>query len=482
MTAADFLAEIRKSIAKGDDLRVVFSRIEFLIKGKASQLEITHTRSRYETLQREIRLGTLDFQTQNIERNRITASLLSFIDTIDEEIKDNNKFKDNIESEIDKYFEKEASSPNFYEWLNQNRKIKNLTIGFAILYTISLIIYLLYQKDLEKWILPTIVHWIFVLTVAFWLFRFKRYSIDTNTTETGEIPEFVKEKNNAEKRIRDRLRLTKLTNYDDWSENEKQQLWNIYKKGVNETLEQFTTGWFFMWALWALFYVVILCGVKVEWIYDLVNYLGTATFLFMYLTLTISTTGRIIFSLLMKILLVVVMITAVQYFLTQRIVYFGSDQQQVQFWFRLIIGLIACATFSTVFGRLLDSKFVNTPTLLSMLMYGYAAIQPLYAFFDFSDMTLYYKVTVNKIDAATMAIKQIEEEKESHIKIVPLMLFFILSVAFYMKLLLFLIITWILRSGRLLYFVSQEGSLNYKQDDDIKEFMQNISIENSKLI
>lgn len=468
MTVADFLGEIRKAIAKGDDLRTVFSKIEFLIKGKASQLEITHTSGRYETLQREIRLGTLDYQTQNIERNKITASLLSFLDTIEEEIKENNKFKENIESEINKYYEKEASSPNFYEWLNHNRKTKRLAIGFAILYTLSLIFFLIYQKELEKWVLPTIVHWIFIVTVAFWLFRFKRYSIDTDPQETETTPEFIRQRKIAEQKIRDRLRLTKLTNYDDWSEDEKQKLWNSYKKGVNETLEQFTTGWFFMWVLWALFYVVILCGVKIEWVNDFVNYLGTATFLFMYLTLTISTTGRIIFSLLMKLLLVVAMITALQYFLTQRIVDFGSDQQQVQFWFRLIVGLIASATFSTVFGRLLDSKFVNTPIILSMMMYGYAAIQPLYAFFDFTKMTLFYEV--------------LDETKSSDIKIFPLMLFFVLTIAFYMKLLLFLIISWILQSGRLLYFVSQEGSLNYKQDDDIKEFMQNISIENSKLI
>ncbi|MBX2892068.1 MAG: hypothetical protein KF734_14155 [Saprospiraceae bacterium] len=193
-----------------------------------------------------------------------------------------------------------------------------------------------------------------------------------------------------------------------------------YKKGVNDTLEQFSTGWFFMWALWAIFYSVILCGLKEEWIKDFINYLGTATFLFMYLTLTITTTGRIIFSLLIKILLIISLVTALQFYLTPRL---GSDALEAQFWFRLVVGIIACSIFSTVFGRLLDSKFVNTPIVISICLYAYAAIQPLYAFWDFTEMALIQKENDNC---------NLVEKDRALIDIEPTLMFFALTFAFYL--------------------------------------------------
>lgn len=325
------------------------------------------------------------------------------------------------------------------------------------------------HDDEKTWNLPVIVHWLFIVSVSFWVFNFRRFSIsEVSNANEGNEPNDI----TIENKIRDRLRLTKLASYEDWSEIEKNKLWASYKKGVNDTLEQFSTGWFFMWALWAIFYSVLLCGLKEEWIKDFLNYLGTATFLFMYLTLTITTTGRIIFSLLIKILLIISLITALQFYITPR---FQSNAQDLQalFWFRLIVGIIACSIFSTVFGRLLDSKFVNTPILISVGLYAYAAIQPLYAFWDFTEMAL---VKMENIGG------KLKEIGRAVVDIKPTLLFFSLTIAFYLKLLLFLVISWILRSGRLLFFVAQEGSLNYKQDDEIKEFMKSVPIENSRII
>jgi len=475
MRVTDFLDEIKRDIARGIDLRQIFRRIEFLLKGHPQQLEIIHHSGRYETLQREIRLGTLDYQTQSIERNKISSALLSFIEVVEDEVKENEKFKRNIEREINTYNEREASCPGFWEWLKGNRKVKILVIFFAILYATSLLVFLKYSHVFvdplgkKTWNLPVIVHWLFIVSVSFWLFKFRRFSIsEIGNVNEGNEPNDV----TIENKIRDRLRLTKLASYEDWSEVEKNKLWASYKKGVNDTLEQFSTGWFFMWALWAIFYSVILCGVKEEWVKDFLNYLGTATFLFMYLTLTITTTGRIIFSLLIKILLIISLITALQFYITPR---FQSNEQDLQamFWFRLVVGIIACSVFSTVFGRLLDSKFVNTPILISVGLYAYAAIQPLYAFWDFTEMGLVKKQNIGGT---------FKETGRALVDIEPTLMFFSLTIAFYLKLLLFLVISWILRSGRLLFFVAQEGSLNYKQDDEIKEFMKSVPIENSRII
>lgn len=471
MSANEFINQIKTEIAKGEDLRKIFHRMEFLLKGQPKYLEVIHQSNRYEILQKEIRLGTLDYQTQGIERNKIVNSILSFLEFIESEIKDNDNFKVLLEKEVIEFEKREASSPNFFNWIKSNKSIKNLAIGFAIFYTIGLAIFIyfqvklepeLFQKTLGRWNIPIIIHWLFILVVSFWLFRFKRFSIEEDNYGNNEISEFQQKKIRIEKNIRDKLRLTKLTDYLDWTEEEKEKLWRSYKKGVNKTIEQFSIGWFSMWALWAVFYGMFLCGIEQVWLKDFINYLGTATFLFMYLTLTITTTGRIIFSLIIKILLIITVITILQLYLSTRL---GYNQEHVQFWFRLIFGLIACSVFSTVFGRLLDSKFVNTPILLSTMMYFYAAIQPLYCLFDFTSMRL-------SVDNALLA----------DISIKPTVFFFVLSIAFYMKILLFLIITWILRTGRLLYFVAQEGSLNYKNDDEIKLFIQNISIEDSRLI
>ena len=51
------------------------------------------------------------------------------------------------------------------------------------------------------------------------------------------------------------------------------------------------------------------------------------------------------------------------------------------FWSRLVVGFFACASFSTVFGRL-TSKFIDIPWGLIILMFLYASMQPLYTFFD----------------------------------------------------------------------------------------------------
>ncbi|MDX1912697.1 MAG: hypothetical protein SFV22_14495 [Saprospiraceae bacterium] len=501
MKAIEFLAKLKKEIAKAEDLRKVYRKMEFLLKGDPKELEIIHNQSRYEELQRKIRLGTLDFQTQSIEINRIKESLLSLISLLEEELKENEKLRSEIDAGIAAYYDQDESCPSFWEWVKSNKGIKRMVAFFCILYVVSLLLYLVFQNNLtgEKcdgtgnqldfgWNLPMLVHWLFIITVCFWLFKFKRFSViegdlsytheATNQTaaKSDQSDADENEKKEAkvvsvESQIRDRLRLTKLADYEDWSESEKEKLWHSYKKGVNKTLEQFSSAWFFMWALWAIFYGVLLSGVKSDWAPDFLNYLGTATFLFMYLTLAITTTGRIIFSLLIKILLIIVLVTALQEFLEPRL---GDNPTQVQFWFKLVVGIVACSIFSTVFGRLIDSKFVNTPIVISICLYAYAAIQPLYAFWGFTEMDLWTGKCVEKVFNG--------RSESTNISINYSLMLFSLTFAFYLKLILFLVISWIIRSGRLLYFVTQEGSLNYKQDDEIKQFMKHVPVETSRII
>ncbi|MBX2892071.1 MAG: hypothetical protein KF734_14170 [Saprospiraceae bacterium] len=204
------------------------------MKGHPRQLEIVHNSGRYEALQKEIRLGTLDYQTQSIERNKISSALLSLIEIVEQEAKDNEKFKEIIEKEINAFNQKEASSPGFWEWFRGNKKIKYLVVFFGVLYALSLFIYLKYSSLLSNqscdytWNLPIIVHWLFIVTVSFWLFKFRRFSISENKITGEEMVNNLQPDSVIEKKIRDSLRLTKLASYEDWSEDEKNKLWASY--------------------------------------------------------------------------------------------------------------------------------------------------------------------------------------------------------------------------------------------------------------
>jgi len=53
--------------------------------------------------------------------------------------------------------------------------------------------------------------------------------------------------------------------------------------------------------------------------------------------------------------------------------------------------------------------------------------------------------------------------------------------AFILKAVLFITVTWILRTGKLVYFMIEESSLNFKRDKNFAGFLDNIRIEETQL-
>lgn len=60
---------------------------------------------------------------------------------------------------------------------------------------------------------------------------------------------------------------------------------------------------------------------------------------------------------------------------------FFYDIKSVNLFFKTISGLLVFLSMATVIGKF-DTKFVSSPSIVIMILYCYAAIQPLFVFFD----------------------------------------------------------------------------------------------------
>lgn len=239
-------------------------------------------------------------------------------------------------------------------------------------------------------------------------------------------------------------------NKNDLSEEEK-EYWSklacnnlneitIAKKNANKALENFIHEWRYLWFSWALFYLVCTIRTLLDFLQipseptwlghtftlleNTANNYGTLMFIFMYLYLT-STNEKIAVRVNKPFWVLVVIIGAIiemVFILTfDKVIYDVSE-----FVIKSLIGIFAGVSMMAFLGKI-NSRIINVPIVIIWILYLYASMQPMYVFFRVVD-------TINLDDI--------------------LITFCLIG-----KVVLFLTITWLLNTKRLLYSVVYERYL-----------------------
>lgn len=183
---------------------------------------------------------------------------------------------------------------------------------------------------------------------------------------------------------------------------------NLYER-LREGVKQFYYSWMAVWGVWLILYILIfvfsvykylIARSKGDLIIDLsdmslfrmesllenfLNLVNSFILLFIYLVITVSTVrvGRLApgsHRVMHSSIAILVFIGAGCFFidmfsLSQSIS--GEAYQQIQYYLRLVIGIIAAISFMAVLGRL-NTNFLNIPQWMMISLYLYAAIQVAY--------------------------------------------------------------------------------------------------------
>lgn len=169
---------------------------------------------------------------------------------------------------------------------------------------------------------------------------------------------------------------------------------------INAGIKQFYYSWVSVWIIWLTMYIVKLvfsiyqevsgdhlAGTPIPRIDNLLenslNLLSSFILLFIYLDITVSTvnigtlTGNGKRTMHVGIIFILLLGTVI--FTTDLFSIFIADTlyHDIQFFLRLVIGMVATISIMAVFGRL-NTSYLKIPQLLIMCLYLYATIQMFY--------------------------------------------------------------------------------------------------------
>jgi hypothetical protein len=328
-------------------------------------------------------------------------------------------------------------SYSFRVWLNNStgKFYKRIAIYFSILYSIisilrANVIDILNMADYLgdiPWIrVSYIIHTLFILIVlATAAFRFKAFSYPDE-----EFP--------SEKKVAEHLTIKKS--------------WINFKQSTNLVVEQFSRSWLACWVAWFFLYLVFTinsfspdehkpyCS---QIVINTINNFSSIMFIFMFMTLTVKTSKKngiqwflIIFFLLCPLILA-------EYFTP-------VENKNITIWYTIFSGLFGSFSMAAFFGSL-NSRVIAIPIGMFMMLYLYSAIQPFYILLD------EHFITVASVQTIVIIVN---------------------ICAFLLKVILFLITTWLLRTGRLTHLVMQEKSLYNEGETYFKTLLSNCSLKN----
>lgn len=262
--------------------------------------------------------------------------------------------------------------------------------------------------------------------------------------------------------------------------------WVRFKLKVNKVARQFAWFWFLGWLSWFLHYIyLLLASLKLldeNGIFsNLLNNLNSLMFIFLFMTLTVSTAKRgVIFW--VKIACIVLGVFVVEWVISNQL----KGNILVALLFAMISGLFASMALAAFVGSI-DSKFINIPVRVVSILYVYAALQSLYVLFVLRERieSLNISVKPEELNLASQDIQRVLEAIQSMLlkifNFLEIADIAIIILAALFKAILFITVTWMLRTGRLIYFIIEEGSLNYKRDKNFEEFSQTIETSASSL-
>jgi len=219
---------------------------------------------------------------------------------------------------------------------------------------------------------------------------------------------------------------------------------------------QIRKHWEQVWFSWGLFYLVLslICIFAVSLNENLLAWIGscsfivnalnnlTTCFLFLcYIELAFPTREEgewaglppLYFLLLLVLVLAVAEVSWRQWVMDQKNLLFGEQM------FGWLSGFAQGVLIALVVGRL-DSKFIEPPTLITVMLYLYATIQGLLSLFAADLLTL----------------------------------LFLSSLAFFLKVVFFIYLAWLLASGVLVFYLAEVRHLHLGVDEQRSEFVGNL--------
>lgn len=322
----------------------------------------------------------------------------------------------------------------FYAWLRRDKYSIALTILCAILPLLSEI-NIDIKSDIIQflWKHTTAIINILFLLVTLIALTGTRFLINRDKNKSGELFAYVKH-NFGENCL--------LFNLGE------QKLFRQMSAGVS----QFYYSWLLVWGIWLALYTAtfifdiyrenffLCCPLEVSHlerlknlIENFLNIANSVVLFFIYLIITISTIDAKSVESRQRALHIGVILLFFMAILLFLIEFFSLpipcyNYSQVQFWIRLIVGIIAIVAMVSVIGRL-DSSYLGVPQWLIIILYLYAGIQAFYP--------LLYIVKYN--------IADILESIVSTISILG-------------KFCLFLMIRWIATQKRFLFYLLQKAN------------------------
>ena len=230
------------------------------------------------------------------------------------------------------------------------------------------------------------------------------------------------------------------------------------------SIKQFYYSWIVVWCIWLLMYIwkllVPLMGDGeflnkfTCFMENILNLLNSFAMFFIYMVITFSTVkastddGNCKQMHIGVICLIVIGALCIGADLIG--LYTNNNYANLQFAIRLIIGMIASLSMMVVLGRL-NSSYLDIPQWLILSLYIYAAIQMLYP--------LMYLLDTGEINIGNWYM--------AHKTEIQLLFYFL---TFGGKICLFMVILWIIRKNRFLFFLVHKAHSLAESDEMLETF------------
>lgn len=237
----------------------------------------------------------------------------------------------------------------------------------------------------------------------------------------------------------------------------EQKLFRQMSAGVS----QFYYSWLLVWGIWLALYTVkfifeIYCEINkgecILWVFNVcyleklknlivnsLNLANSVVLFFIYLVITICTIDAKSVEIRQRALhigvILLIFMTIIIFFVelfSQSLLY--SSYTQIQFWIRLLVGIIATVAMVSVIGRL-DSSYLCIPQWLIVVMYFYAGVQTFYPLLYAISKYEIYEIVGTKILESLVA-----------------------TISILGKFCLFLMIRWIATQKRFLFYLLQKAN------------------------
>lgn len=459
------IEKIRELISK-DELSSAFLLLKELVKNHQIIDAVLVREGNLTELEREIIQGTVSLQDAMRIKSEIRAAMLKVLRSI-ENIANTNEDVKTIFRQIS-IGNSFNFSTNINEWIKTKRGLK-IVLFISLLVIVKFLIAAIgFPLKIDTNYLRAFGLIIQILFLGFACLnarQFKDFKFETSNQDIFS----------DEKDFWSNLRLHRRTEPNPVTDEEKKYYWDRFKVLANKSINQFVYFWFFFWLFLFILCLVGLihryCLIDGElttaasttfgFVEDLFNNLNNLMLLYLYLNITISTSKIseatwIIFAVIVGI---VSFLEPALFFNIEN----ESTTNIIKFWIQLGISLISGLTLIAFLGRL-SGKFMNIPLYLMMFLYSYVLYQLLYPFVYCKSITLYFP---DSPTGTTLFLDTFH---------VIMSLFSIIFISA-----LYVVITWLLDSGKMLYFISEESSINFKQNDDFNKFLLSVPMKENKI-